>query len=136
VVTAVLIFVVSALCYGVLAGAVGTDAGAGRSGGRSGAGRGGHGAGAELVRSLRMGLVVGDDELVVRNVGTTRRIPLAEVDHLEVVRSPWIAAVVRKDGRRVRVSALSPPSPAFRARNTEAQRVVTEIDGVLAERRG
>jgi hypothetical protein len=132
VVTVVVIFVVSALYYGSLL--VPWEPMPARAAVVAGAGLAVAGTG--LVRSLRMGLVVGDDELVVRNVGTTRRIPLAEVDHLEVVRSPWIAAVVRKDGRRVRVSALSPPSPAFRARNTEAQRVVTEIDGVLAERRG
>ena len=40
------------------------------------------------------------------------------------------------DGRRVRVSGLSPPNPAFRPRSTEAQRLVTEINSVLAERRG
>lgn len=66
-----------------------------------------------LARTLRLGVVIDDGAVTVRNVLRTRTIPLADVEAFEFVPTPWWlgridewAAVRLVDGRHVPVSAL------------------------------
>ena len=75
-----------------------------------------------VLRCLRLGVVVGDRDVVVRNVFSTRRVPIEQCERFEV-RTVWLGestldlvTLVRSSGRRITVSGLGlPRSQAARA---------------------
>lgn len=88
------------------------------------------------IRGSRIGLLVGDGFVIVRNVLRTRRFPAASVDHLEfghVWTTLGPAAILRlRDGKSVSVTALLPPNRAFRSLDWTTD-LLSRADEAIAE---
>ncbi len=88
------------------------------------------------VRSLRGGTYVGEESLQIRNLFRTHVLPWSEVAGFSnglypVWRYPS-ADVVLKSGRRIRMTMLAPPNPAFRPNNRETEVLLDGLRNELA----
>lgn len=92
------------------------------------------------MRAWRLGVCVGEEALVVRNLLRTFSIQLHSVRQLEmgqyrIVGSP-VPVVLTTDGSAVRCSGLAPANPAFRPRTlNDAQAAIDAINRILRDGR-
>jgi hypothetical protein len=56
-------------------------------------------------RAATIGVSMTDDEIIVRNIGSTKRLPMREITAVEL--GEFAGEAVLRDGRRTRIGALS-----------------------------
>lgn len=85
------------------------------------------------VRTLRIGVVVGEEGVTVRNVLRTRRVRWEDIDCFEL--GKWggfpIGAARLHDGRAVRAAALNPPAYLGPEPEPGISRLIGELNAEL-----
>jgi hypothetical protein len=94
-----------------------------------------------VVRSARMGVVVSDSAVTIRNVMRDRVIELSNVDRFDVAETPWWVrtpsqgvALLSRDGEEYSITVLGLPQFSF-LRGPSLRRMAT-MNAELARRRG
>jgi hypothetical protein len=89
------------------------------------------------VRSWRLGVYLNGSSLTVRNLLSTRQVEAEQVTSIVMARVPImgtpIPALVLKDGRTIRMTAVEPPNTQTRPKNQDAQGAMSALHQWLEE---
>jgi hypothetical protein len=83
------------------------------------------------VRSVWMSVVAAPAGLTARNLFRTHHVLWEHIDHFEYGRKdplPLVGIAVLRDGRRIGLSAIQPPNPLFRPRNSFARESIDALN--------